>query len=260
MIKAAALIASAEKCMGWPYASPGTNDSRGIDCSGLFVRIFRDNGGNIYHGSNTIWRKYTTYKGKLTSAAQLKPGMAVFKWNPNTPAKWSDGQGDFQHIGLVASVNPLRIIHASTGTKCVTADSKIGTWKYWAELTGVDYGDTAPAPTPPVGSVTLRKGDKGIAVTELQTMLSERGYDLGRYGIDGDFGSATEKAVRAFQQASGIKADGIVGSATWAALEGRQEPYRGYSVRVSGLTLEEAEKLNDMLAANGRTVTIIKGE
>ncbi len=42
------LCASAEECLGWPYVSPGTNDARGIDCSGLFVKCFRDQGASIY--------------------------------------------------------------------------------------------------------------------------------------------------------------------------------------------------------------------
>lgn len=139
-IPANKLIASCEECMGWPYASPGSNDSQGIDCSGLLVRAFRRNGGSIYHGSNTIYRQYLTEKGRLTSAAQLIPGMAVFKWNPNTPSKFNDGLGDFQHVGIVAQTNPLRIIHASSVAGKVVADTKIGKWKYWGRLKGVDYG------------------------------------------------------------------------------------------------------------------------
>ena len=137
------LIASAESCLGWPYVSPGTNDARGIDCSGLFVKCFRDQGASIYHGSNTIYRKYCSEKGKLTSVSQLQPGMVVFKWNANTPEKFNDGLGDFQHIGLVVSVNPLRIVHASTGTMCVTTDMKLGKWAYWGWLKDVarDTGD-----------------------------------------------------------------------------------------------------------------------
>ena len=34
MLNARKLCASAEACLGWPYASPGTNDAKGIDCSG----------------------------------------------------------------------------------------------------------------------------------------------------------------------------------------------------------------------------------
>ena len=65
------LCTSAEECLGWPYVSPGTNDARGIDCSGLFVKCYRDQGASIYHGSNTIYRKYCSDKGKLTNVNQL---------------------------------------------------------------------------------------------------------------------------------------------------------------------------------------------
>ena len=149
MLNVQKMIASAEACLGWPYVSPGSNNSSGIDCSGLFVKIFRDQGASIYHGSNTIYRKYCSEKGKLTSEAQLQPGMAVFKWNANTPEKFNDGLGDFQHIGLVTSINPLKIIHASTGTMCVTTDTKVGKWAYWGKLKDVDYGSSAqPADEP----------------------------------------------------------------------------------------------------------------
>ena len=81
MLDVKKLVASVESCLGWPYVSPGTNDQNGIDCSGLFVKAFRDQGGSIYHGSNSIYRKYCSEKGKLTSVSQLRVGMAVFKWN-----------------------------------------------------------------------------------------------------------------------------------------------------------------------------------
>jgi len=166
MLDVQKLCASAEECMGWPYVSPGTNDARGIDCSGLFVKCFRDQGASIYHGSNTIYRKYCSEKGKLTSVSQLQPGMAVFKWNRNTPEKFKDSLGDFQHIGLVVSVNPLRIIHASTGTMCVTADSKIGTWKYWGWLKDVAKPDGETTAAQPAKDA--RQPDNGASVERVK--------------------------------------------------------------------------------------------
>lgn len=65
---------------------------------------------------------------------------------------------------------------------------------------------------------TLRKGSRGNEVKELQTVLMALGYDLGKYGADGEFGAATENAVRAFQKDKNLKVDGIVGKATWKAL------------------------------------------
>lgn len=64
----------------------------------------------------------------------------------------------------------------------------------------------------------LAKGDKGDKVRVLQELLLGRGYDLGTYGADGDFGAATWTAVAQFQAANGLTADGIVGEKTWRKL------------------------------------------
>lgn len=145
MLNIEQMVQSARACLGWPYVSPGSNDEKGIDCSGLFVKIFKDQGSSIYHGSNTIFRQYCVKTGKLTSESQLQPGMAVFKlkaWkDSDSDNRWyNTNPGNLSHIGIVTSVSPLEIIHASTGPMCVTTDKKIGTWKYWGTLKNVDYG------------------------------------------------------------------------------------------------------------------------
>jgi peptidoglycan hydrolase-like protein with peptidoglycan-binding domain len=61
-------------------------------------------------------------------------------------------------------------------------------------------------------------GDTGARVTELQCMLVHRGYSVGPSGVDGQFGSDTEAAVKAFQTAKHIQVDGQVGPQTWGAL------------------------------------------
>ena len=86
-----------------------------------------------------------------------------------------------------------------------------------------------PAPDPGQSKPTLRRGCIGDAVKELQVALLALGADLGGFGehgdgIDGRFGAATEKAVRAFQAAHGLTVDGVVGSKTWAALEKEKKP------------------------------------
>lgn len=62
----------------------------------------------------------------------------------------------------------------------------------------------------------LKKGCTGATVEVLQGILNAKGFDCGV--ADGDFGSKTDKAVRAFQKANDLTVDGCVGAATWTAL------------------------------------------
>lgn len=84
----------------------------------------------------------------------------------------------------------------------------------------VDISDgTAPA----VSHGTVKRGSKGSDVKTLQEKLVMLGYTL---ECDGDFGPATEKAVKGFQMLHGLDQDGIVGPATWAKLNALTEPDR----------------------------------
>jgi hypothetical protein len=68
-----------------------------------------------------------------------------------------------------------------------------------------------------VPSAPLKPGDKGAAVKQLQRVLARLGYSPGK--LDGSYGPGTESAVKKFQQAQGLVADGIAGSKTLAALK-----------------------------------------
>lgn len=68
------------------------------------------------------------------------------------------------------------------------------------------------------GVDVLREGDSGEAVRLMQDYLIKLGYDLGSYGADGDFGSRTETALKAFQQDKGLEADGEFGAKSHAAM------------------------------------------
>ena len=60
--------------------------------------------------------------------------------------------------------------------------------------------------------VTLRSGDDGDSVRAMQTRLKALGYYKGN--VDGDFGSGTVEAVKAFQRAHGLTVDGAAGPST----------------------------------------------
>ncbi len=130
-----------EQIVGWPYASPGTNDRRGIDCSGAWVRVYSAYNEKLYHGSNTIYRKHTKQTGAIANISDLRVGMAVFKrrFDQREPAQFrGDGLGNFYHIGCVTSVSPLRIAHATTPVAKV--DTSLGGWTHWGLMDRVVYG------------------------------------------------------------------------------------------------------------------------
>jgi peptidoglycan hydrolase-like protein with peptidoglycan-binding domain len=88
----------------------------------------------------------------------------------------------------------------------LTADGVVGPLT-WEKLDDADKSDP-----------TLKTGDKRVAVRGLQRRLLDAGYGTGEIEIDGTFGPATEAAVKAFQEASDLTADGIVGPQTWDSL------------------------------------------
>jgi peptidoglycan hydrolase-like protein with peptidoglycan-binding domain len=67
---------------------------------------------------------------------------------------------------------------------------------------------------------TVKKGDSGIGVRLLQSILKHSGnptFDPGP--VDGVFGPHTEMAVKSFQTFVGLQHDGIVGPKTWTKLK-----------------------------------------
>ncbi len=73
----------------------------------------------------------------------------------------------------------------------------------------------------PVSSHTLQKlHSDGKETAQLQQLLQERGFFKGN--CNGHFDQKTEEAVRAFQEARGLKVDGVVGQQTWGAMNGEK--------------------------------------
>ena len=66
------------------------------------------------------------------------------------------------------------------------------------------------------GYPTVKKGARGNITKLLQEKLVSLGYNTN--GVDGIFGSGTEKAIISFQKNNGLVADGIVGKNTWDKL------------------------------------------
>jgi hypothetical protein len=110
----------------------------------------------------------------------------------------------------------------------------------WVDVTFLWTGDDPGAGTWPV----LRQGGSGEDVRTVQHLLNQHGANV---AADGQFGSGTTTAVRSFQSAKGLSADGVVGPQTWAALIVTVRPgARNHAVRA----------VQGQLTANGYPTTV----
>lgn len=91
------------------------------------------------------------------------------------------------------------------------ADGKAGTLtltQLYSEATGSGSTTVSTSTNPN----TLKYGDSGSRVTEMQTALVKLGYNTN--GVDGRFGAGTQRAVISFQKDNGLEADGLAGTKT----------------------------------------------
>jgi peptidoglycan hydrolase-like protein with peptidoglycan-binding domain len=126
-----------------------------------------------------------TLQNKL-KAAGFNPGAADGSFGPKTEAA----------------------VKAFQRAKGLVSDGIVGP-KTWAALNKPPASSGGSGPT-------LREGARGEPVRALQNRLNQLGFNAGT--ADGAFGPKTEAAVKAFQRAKGLTADGIVGPKTWDKL------------------------------------------
>lgn len=105
------------------------------DCSGLFTWAFKQLGGTMYHGSDTMFRKYTTSSGALkagkrTDGQELLPGTAVFVYN--------EEKKNYSHVGLYIG-NGYVIEAASTQKGVIRSKVSDAKWEFWGELKGMTF-------------------------------------------------------------------------------------------------------------------------
>lgn len=179
------------------------------DCRGFTYWLLKQVGISISSvGCTTQWNENVwAVKGLIRDMPDLV--CCVFK---------QDSSGSkMSHTGM--HTEGTEIIHCSVGVQYGKTTDK--GWTHFAIPRGlyteeeIKAAGLVPAPVP-----NLKRGSKGDLVKELQTKLISLGYEMTRYGADGSFGAETEQAVKAFQKDNGLKADGIVGEATRAALKG----------------------------------------
>lgn len=174
-------------------------------------------------------RQYYQQNGHLFN--EPEPGDQVFFY--------SKDKSTISHTGLVYAVDNSYIYtiegNTSSASGVVANGGSVAKKKYkrsYDRLAGFgrpDYGmkassavdipSTNPATAYELGDRTLKKGDKGDDVEDMQENLIKLGYDLGDDGADGKFGSKTDEAVRNFQRSSALEVDGKFGPKSLAAMK-----------------------------------------
>lgn len=228
---------TARACVGWPYVFSAEGQLTVKD--GITVRKFDCQGF-------TEWCL-------LQFGIDIRAAGATSQWNKNS--NWAakglvkDGIPKDQLVCLFyrSKDDSTKMAHTGFGYNGATCECSVGVqyfssmnkkWEYWAIPKGVE-ADYDPDK---VIYPTIRRGSKGEFVIVAQEILVDLGYDIGPAGIDGDFGSKTEAAVRLFQKRHGLDQDGVVGPKTWKQLllYAGDEP-ETYTVTIRGLTKEQAE-------------------
>lgn len=162
--------------------------------------------GNTGNGSNTngdgVYRRRRT-KGQVNYFVRTKcPDMEAVIRRAEAELGYKEGRNNNNKYGRWFGMNNVSwccifVVYCFAHAK--------GKEKPMAKPTG-KYSGIIPVPT-------LKKSSKGLAVKNLQKFLNWYGCKL---TVDGDFGSATQGAVKAFQKAEGLTSDGIYGKDSYA--------------------------------------------
>lgn len=181
------------------------------DLRGVSISVLRDKSSSLYASTFQITFNASSYSLPNDSVASIAYNVTNGRWDPV-------GRGDVSF-----SATPLFIIKADGHVQANPINSE----EDWVKFAGFDMGtlrDTplprpsAPGMTPrPISSGTiLRMGSRGQAVVDLQIRLNRWLASQGRSPLEVDsiFGSKVRAAVLAFQRATGVTADGIVGPVT----------------------------------------------
>lgn len=185
------------------------------DCVGLIKAYLWGNGPEdanpVYDPaqdlSANMMRDACKTKGEMATMPEI-PGVLVFYNN---------------HMGVY--IGNGEVVEAR-GRKYGVIKTKLADrpWTSWGYCPYITYEEPEQKKTVTLELPVLKKGAKGETVRAMQMLLIGYGCEMKSgdtvYGADASFGGATERALKAFQAANGLEADGSCGRKTWTKLLG----------------------------------------
>ena len=205
----AGIVAAAKSLMGLKYVYGGSSTTTGMDCSAFSQWVMKQNGVSVARTARDQAKQ-----GTAVSKSSLKAGDLLFF---DTIA----GNGrSVDHVGVY--IGNGKMIHASSGSgKIVEVNMNTS---YWNSVyttarrfsTTKSYSGGSSSGGSSSGGTAKGKNASSTSTKNIQKMLNKAlGTSL---KADGDYGTATTKAVIKFQKKYGLEPDGIVGSSTIAKL------------------------------------------
>lgn len=173
-------------------------DSCECDCSTLMHVCAIVGGAKLDYGVNGLWT------GNMVAAFEASGDYEVLR-----EAKYLTSDAYLKRGDILVNTKSHTAMALENGAMAGDTDANVPTTT--ENQTQPSGGTVMLTPLP-----LLKRGSTGSAVWAMQTLLSDRGYST--QGVDGDFGANTEAALRRFQTAKGLEADGECGKMTWAKL------------------------------------------
>lgn len=192
-------------------------------------------------GSGSLMARSYLRWGREVGMAEARPGDVVVL---------ARGRGPQGHVGFLVRFEGDRVVLRGGNQSDAVSDAGHPA----ASILGIRRADPSVAG----GRATLRPGDRGAMVLDVQDQLMRLRYFAG--ARDGVFGPLTREAVLAFQADHGLETDAVVGNRTWAALAAAR-PRAEREITAADLrergsaTVRSADTLDVVGAAAGITAT-----
>ena len=183
------------KAVGYDLAKIA--DACECDCSSLMHVCAIAGGANLSYGSNGC-----------TTRTMVSAFVASGDYEKLTASKYLTSDQYLQRGDILVKEGSHTVMVLSNGAAAALGD--------------VSYEGTAMVYYS-VRCPLLSRGAKGEPVRAMQQLLIAKGYELPRYGADGDFGAETENALLLFQEDTTLTPDAKCGQATWSVLLGLTE-------------------------------------